>query len=204
MSALIYFASDIPFPEVKNPHNQTMSIREALARGIEVPALLLQDEKTDKDDPEMLLYTDSWLMDPENGIWEDCGYENDFAICPMEKSEDILTEKAYCASLEWSRYTKGRAMQVIRYIREMLAHTPQVEIWKIWMGASYPPPSIRKVRILAEQLDADVLEKLDAFQVWKPVCVERKQIPQDWGVQEDELEMCEQCCYEIVRGKTNM
>ena len=61
-----------------------MSIREALARGIEVPALLLQDEKTDKDDPEMLLYTDSWLMDPENGIWEDCGYENDFATCPME------------------------------------------------------------------------------------------------------------------------
>lgn len=204
MSALLYLASDIPFPEVKNPHHQTMSIQEALAREIEVPEFLLQDEKTDQNDPAMLLFTDSFQIDTENGIWEDRAYDDDFSICPMEKSADILTQKEYCASVQWNRYTKGRAMRIIRYIREMLTHTPQVEIWNIWMGCSYPPPKIRKVKISVEELDADALERLVAFEIWKTKRVTRPEIPREWGVQEDELEVCEQYCYEIVRKATNL
>lgn len=199
MSALMYLAADIPFLEVKNPHEQTISIQEALERGIEVPDWLLQDEKADRNDPKMLLYTDSYQIHSENGTFEDLAYDDDFSICPMEKSADILTKKAYCASVQWSHYTKGRAAQIIRYIREMLTHTPQVEIWNIWMGATYPPPRIQKVRIPAEELDADALKRLDAFEISTSERVTRQQIPHAWGIPEDELEISTQYCYEIVR-----
>lgn len=200
MSSLIYLAAEIPFWEVKNPHNQTLSIHEALARGMEVPSILLQDKNIDRDNPDMLLFTDSFQIDPENGIWKDYEFDDDFSICPMEKSEDMLTQKKYCASLQWNNYTKGRAQRVICYIREILMNTPQVEIWHIWMGAAWPPPRIRRMQIPVEKLVPEVLERLDAFEVWKTERVISQEIPREWEIQEDELETNEQYCYEIIRG----
>ena len=105
MSALIYLAQDAPIPELKNPHYQALSVNEALERGVEVPDFLLKDG-TDRDKPGVILWSDI------DDCPDDSGPDDDFAILPMEKTEDIFTEKQYCAMLEW-QYTPGRAELVI-------------------------------------------------------------------------------------------
>ena len=97
MSALMYLAADIPFLEVKNPHEQTISIQEALERGIEVPDWLLQDEKADRNDPKMLLYTDRYQIHSENGTFEDLAYDDDLPngkVCRYFDKEGILRQRA--------------------------------------------------------------------------------------------------------------
>ena len=156
MSALIYFASDAPLKEWESPHNRMMSVNEALAAGIEIPDILDLDA-VDKDDPHMLLWSDSYVKKEDTGILEDSGFDDDISIRAMEKSEDLLTEKNYCACLEWPGFTKGRAQRLITYIREHLTSAQEIELWHIWMGSSYPPPQIQKSYIRLEELQTDAI-----------------------------------------------
>ena len=55
MSVLFYFASDKPLEEIENPHYKYFSVNEALARGIEVPDLVLNSTIIDKDKPKVIL-----------------------------------------------------------------------------------------------------------------------------------------------------
>lgn len=197
MSALIYLASDAPLAELKNPHNQVLSVNEALARGVEVPDYLLEDG-VDRDKPGVILWSDIDMAMDENGLNES-GLDDDFAILPMEKSEDIFTEKKYCAVLEWDKYTPGRAQRVISYIREQLKHTPAVEIWHIWMGAAYPPPQVKRTSFRADALDVDVIKQLDALDVSSiTLAAGSWRLPKDWEAAEEEMEVPVQYCYEIV------
>ena len=199
MSVLIYLASDAPFLELKNPHYQALSVNEALARGVEVPDFLLEDE-TDRDKPDVVLWSDIDLVIDGDEL-EDGGLDDDLAILPIEKSEDILTEKQYCAMLEWHKYTPGRAERVISYIREHLKHTPEVEIWHIWMGAAYPPPQIKRLRFSADALDVHVIEQLDALDVCSTTLAAGSwHLPKDWEATEEEMEISMQYCFEIVRN----
>jgi len=201
MSSLIYLASDTPLEDLKSPHNRTMSVREALEIGIEIPDYLNLD-KINMDDPDMLLWSDSYVENPETGILEDCGFDDDISIHAMDgKSEDILTEKKYCASLQWPAYTAGRAERLITYIWDHLTNASQIELWHIWMGNSYPPPRIQKTCVHMEDLDTEAVRKLYECSVGgtEPVAGHVR-IEKEWDTASDELERDVHYCYVIDRS----
>ena len=203
MSALIYFASDAPLKEWESPHNRMMSVNEALAAGIEIPDILDLDA-VDKDDPHMLLWSDSYVKKEDTGILEDSGFDDDISIRAMEKSEDVLTEKNYCACLEWPGFTKGRAQRLITYIREHLTFAQEIELWHIWMGSSYPPPQIQKSYIRLEELHTDAIEKLYHCEAGQgqPVAGYVKIQPEQ-GITEEELEREIHYCIVIQKSQAD-
>lgn len=158
MSAIFYMASDNPLKEVPNPHLKTMSVNEALAIGMEdIPAPLLAPG-FDRDRPDVLLWSD--ILDT------DAQLDDDFAIWQLDPStEDIYTEKKYRAWVEWD-YTRGRAEKIIQYIKEHLAHAPDLELWHVWLGNG-PYPRIRSCTIPIDQFTADDLKELWDLEVWR-------------------------------------
>lgn len=198
MSLLIYLASDTPLKERKSPHSRTMSVNEALLLGIKIPDILNTDD-IDKDDPNMLFWTDSYTENKENGILEDSGFADDISIIKMdEKTDDIRTEKKYCAALEWPNYTYDRAQYLIAYIKEHLQHASEIELWHIWIGQSYPPPQIQKKHIRMEELTASDIKKLIEYTVYEPKQMTGyANIPRDWGIADDEIEQDVHYCYVI-------
>ena len=58
MSAFLYLApTDHPLPERPNPHLRTLSVRQALELGMEVPDFLLEPG-VDQDAPDTILWSD--------------------------------------------------------------------------------------------------------------------------------------------------
>lgn len=187
MSKLIYIAGDYPLKEVKDPHIKTMSVNEALAAEVEVLDMLLQDEKLDRDEPDVVLW-----MDDESDIMDD-----HFSIIPFEKWDEIHTKKTYCAHLDW-KYSKGRTAQVIAYIKDYLQYTEEAEIWNIWIGTSYPPPRIKKIKISADELTPELLEKIDSMDSYQEPALYKGYVPNAWDISEEELNPDTQYCY-VVR-----
>lgn len=200
MSKLIYIASDVPLKDMPNPHYKPVSINEALAIGMNVPSFLLEDG-TDRDEPGMLLWTDVAItIDTEQDTFDDGGHDDDFSISVFDKIGDvnIRTEKKYCASLDW-RYTKGRAQQVIAYIKELLEHTDEIEIWNIWLGIPYPPPRIKKSKIYIDGLTPQVLKEIDAVDSCQEDPVAHyAPVPNSWGISEEELYPDTHYCFTIA------
>lgn len=218
MSKLLYIAGDYPLKEVKDPHIKTLSVNEALAAGIEVWDMLLENETLDRDKPGVILWMDEAAareeefpesVPPEDDAQltnaakhagdEPSALDDHFSISPFEKweCEDILTKKSYCASLGW-RYTKGRAARVIAYIKEYLQHTEEAEIWNIWMGTSYPPPRIKKIKINADELTPELLKKIDSIDSCQEPDLYKKCVPDEWNISEEELNQDTQYCF-VVR-----
>lgn len=188
MSNLIYIADNYPLREVKDPHIKTMSVNEALAAGVKGLDMLLQNEKLDRDEPGVILWMD-----------EAAAREDLFSITPFEKREDILTKKTYCASLNW-KYTKGSAAQVVAYITDYLQHTDEAEIWNIWMGSSYPPPLVKKIKVSANELTPELLEKIDNIDRYQEPALYNKYVPNEWDVSEEELNPDTQYCF-VIRAR---
>lgn len=156
MSAIIYIASDYPLKEVPNPHLKTLSVNEALAIGMEDISGQFLEPGFDRNKPDVLLWSD--IIDTQRQL------DDDFAIWPLDSStEDIYTEKPYQVYLEWD-YTKDRAEKVIQYIREHLQHTPEVEIWHVWVGDGVRP-KIRNCTIALDEFTADDLKELSDLEV---------------------------------------
>ncbi|KAI4447304.1 hypothetical protein C823_001823 [Eubacterium plexicaudatum ASF492] len=198
MSALIYLASDTNLKEVKSPHNKTMSVNEALALGIEIPDIL-NSQAIDKDKPDMILWTDSYTESKEGGLLVDSGFADDISILPInEKMEDVRTKKQYCSMVEWPGYTKERADNLIAYMKDHLLHSPEIELWHIWMGCENPPPKIQKTLIRMEQLTAEHIKNLMECMSYKPkrmACA--ASLPRDWESAVEEAEQDVHYCYVI-------
>lgn len=161
MSYLTYLASDYPLEEVRNPHDRLLSVNEALALGVKnIPEVLLEPG-FDRDKPDVVLCSDREVNVDLLGRVTDGGYDDDFALWPFEDLEDIYTQKQYKVSLEWPRYTQGRAGKIMEYIRENLRHTDEVELWRIWMGTD-ETPSIRSVRVPVSKLTAQDIYEIDS------------------------------------------
>lgn len=161
MSYYTYIASNYPLPPVKNPHDLTMSVNEALAMGIEkIPARYLEPD-FDRDAPDVIVYSDRDVeINTDTGEVKDGGYDDDFALYLAEGLSDIYTEKKYAVYLEWWRYTEGRAKNIIEYIRENLEHADEVEIWHIWSGAG-ELFSVHTKRIPFADLKPEMIRELD-------------------------------------------
>ena len=90
MSAFLYLASDHPLPERPNPHFRTLSVREALELGMEVPDFLLEPG-VDQDALDTILWSDLELrIDTAAPLPADPGPDDDFAVWPLE--EKLLDE----------------------------------------------------------------------------------------------------------------
>ena len=171
MSYLTYIASDALLKQVVNPHYKQLSINEALEIGMDIPEFLLESG-VDKNEPDILLWSDTEIIiDIEQHTFDDGGVYDDFAIFPIEKTADILSEKRFYACLEW-QYTEERANKVVQYIKEHLEHTDEVEVWRIWMGSDYPQ-RISKSRIPADKLTTEDVRKIDSLDPW----VEKRAMP---------------------------
>jgi hypothetical protein len=124
MSYATFLASDIPIPDMSNPHQQFLSVNEALAKGIDVPRLVLDSETIDRDKPGVILWVDSEdnlgeisIRSTERPYYftDDCGNPPD-------------TDLPCLSSLEW-KYTEERANRLIGLIRNHLEAATVVEIW---------------------------------------------------------------------------
>lgn len=189
----MYLASDKPLREIKNPHEKLLSVNEAQALGLEVPEYL-QNGSISMDKSGVILWVD-----------EAADADDDFAVLLTEKQEDMFTEKKYCAYIEWNACTKGRAEQIAAYIKEHLEEADEIEIWKLWLGSSYPLPEIRKVNITAGELNAAVIEKISALDPWEKTSAGKQPaLPRDWGYDENELETSTQYCYTIIKNKSKI
>ena len=193
MSYYMYLASDQPLPEVKSPHYTYMSINEAAAAGLKMPDYLSGDG-IDRDKPDVVVWCDI-TPDQEDSSFTD----DDFDIFPIEKFEDILTQKEYCCCLELS-YSDGRARNVIAYIREQLKQADTVEIWNIDLSEPELPRRIKRVKIAIDDLDVPMIKKLYHASTYSYVSVSRPgTVLKEMGIEDEELEVSIQHCYEITR-----
>lgn len=158
MSALLYLASDHPLPEIQNPHEHFLSVNEALAMGMEVPAHLLAPG-IDRDWQHAIHWSDRTVhIDLDRGTVEDGGYDDDFSIVPLHPStEDIYTQKHYRAEIE-CLWTAGRGKAVLAYLRQRLETADEVELWHIWMGCDEPPKILHYEASIDEFTPEDLIE----------------------------------------------
>lgn len=100
----------------------------------------------------------------ETGEIQDGDFDDDFALYPAEGLSDVRTEKKYVVYLEWNYYTEGRAKNIIRYIKENLKHTDEVELWHIWSGAGEIFSTHTK-RISINDLSPELIRELDGREI---------------------------------------
>jgi len=100
----------------------------------------------------------------DTGEVNDGNYDDDFALYPAECLSDVRTEKKYAVYLEWNYYTEGRAENIIRYIKENLKHTDEVEIWHIWMGAG-EIFDVHTKMIPMDSLSPEMIRELDGREI---------------------------------------
>ena len=77
-------------------------------------------------------------------------------------------KKRYGVYLEW-RYTEGRAKQILKYIREVLKETEQVEFWHVWLMDCYEyedSPVIHKQTISIKKMTIQDIYELDKADIW--------------------------------------
>lgn len=107
MSSLLFFASDFPLEEIRNPHYKFLSVNEALAIGMEVSVFLLAPD-FDRDKPDVILWTDTndnvITIDPVTNevTLTDDGFDDDFALLPLHIHDaNLCTDKPHRIYLEW-------------------------------------------------------------------------------------------------------
>lgn len=168
MDELMYLASDVPFIERENPHEKYYSINEALSLGLKVSAEVLT-EYPDRDEPGTVEYSDREVFyDMDTGKIIDGDHDDDFSVIVDEEAvvEGIFSRKPHRAYPDWYVLTEGRAGELIRYIREHMEHTDEVELWHISPVLSVPKPRINTKTVkLASLTPSDILriESEDVF-----------------------------------------
>lgn len=137
MSFLVALASDTQLEAMPNPHIKTYSVNEALEAGVEVPQSMLMDYELDRDEPDAIMWSDIQPeIDIEKGIFNLPDPDDNFDIWPMDCADELRSEKAFLAAVEWSRCTPARAEMLLDYIRRHLEKAEELELWHIWMGVN--------------------------------------------------------------------
>lgn len=161
MSALTYIASNHPLPIIHNPHERMVSVNEAIALGKTNIHDCLLSPDFDRNKPGVMLVSDREVVfNIDTGEIDDGALDDDFALLSAEGCDSIYTEKEYAVYLEWNYYTEGRAQRIIDYIKQILRHTDEVEIWRIWMG-THERPLIRTTTIPISQFTPQDIQRMD-------------------------------------------
>ena len=150
MSQFQFLASDRELPDLQNPYIELLSVNEATARNIEIPANLLQNLLIDRDRKIILSCAEEEHLD-ELEIKSSMYYSDEYAR--------RYSDKKYFAEINF-RYTQSRARDLIRYINDHLQTSGEVELWSIWLG-DQQTPVIRSKQL--QSLDASDLIFLNGF-----------------------------------------
>jgi hypothetical protein len=159
MSYSTFLASDTPMPDMKNPHEQFLSVNEALAKGIEMSNLVLDSATIDRDEPGVILWFDN-----EDNLGEitirsteqPYHFTDDYGNPPD-------TALKCLSSLEW-KYTDERANKLIGYIRKHLETATVLEVWNTWIGGGRDfSKGTKKYNVGINELSLVDLEKLFAY-----------------------------------------
>ena len=106
---------------------------------------------------------------------EDRVPEDNFFLLPFHDVSEY-TDMKYGVYLEWD-YTDGRAEQVLKYMRDALEETEQIEFWHVWLDDYYEyedSPVVHKRTISIKEMTIQDIRELDGADIWnKP----DKQIP---------------------------
>lgn len=129
MSEFQFITSDRPLREVDNPFVSFLSIREALAHGIALPDMLLEDDTIDRDAKLLMHVEDESRLD-EIEIKHDLSYEAD--------NVEAYSNEPYVAELRW-RLSEARTTQLIAYVEAQLEEATVVELWKVWVDEVTEP-----------------------------------------------------------------
>jgi len=166
MSSVIYIASNHPLEERPNPHERMISVNEAIALGVEnIPEHLLSDD-FDKDKPDVIMYADREIkLNVFTKEISDGNFDDDFCIFSAEGAEGLKTDKKYKMFLEWYRYTDGRASEVIKYLKNNLENTDDIELWHIWLGNDIIP-NTKIIEKKINELSAEDIHFLDGWEPW--------------------------------------
>ncbi len=78
------------------------------------------------------------------------------------------TDKKYGVCLDWN-YTKGRAKQIIEYIKTALREVGAIEFWHVWLMDYYEfedRPFIHRETISIDELTAEHIKEIDDAEIW--------------------------------------
>ena len=158
MSSMIYISSDYPIPEIQNPHERFLSIREALEMGMEVPEYLLKNG-IDRNWKNAIQWSDrSVRFDIDNGTVEDGNLDDDYAIIPFYPGcMDVHSKKKYQSRIE-CRWTLSRAEKILALIADLLEKTELVELWHIYVENEEKPRILYYDATLNEFTPEDMIE----------------------------------------------
>jgi hypothetical protein len=164
MSYAIFLASDLPMPEMDNPHKQLLSVNEALAKGYELPNFVLDSDTIDSGESGVILCFDS----EENlGEIEIRRTERPYYY-PDDYGNPPDTNLLYLSSLEWN-YTEERAGKLVEYIRKHLESATVLEIWHYWIGCGRDISNgMKKHSVNINELSVAVLGKLFTYDLKEP------------------------------------
>ena len=118
MSHYTFIASDYELPEVSNPNVETITVREAINRGIE-PHELIPWEEMNPDDQVLVFENEEDLYEleirKEDELYDDVGW---------------YTEKPYIYAVEFN-YTEKRANELLEYLKTNIKKGYTLELWTI-------------------------------------------------------------------------
>lgn len=107
----------------------------------------------------------------DNGTVDDGDADDHYYLHPFDDA-GIYTDKENAVRLEWLRYTKGRAKQLLNYIKDALRLTDCVEIWRVWLGDYYESdehderPAIKKLTVPIAELALEDIREIDRAEIW--------------------------------------
>ncbi|MBR6800804.1 MAG: hypothetical protein IKM61_03540 [Eubacteriaceae bacterium] len=159
MSRIIHIASDNPLEEYKNPHEQLLSVNEALQMGItDIHDFLLEDG-FDRDKPGVILISDRDIVfNLDTGEVDDGGYDDDFSVFPTEVFEEMKTKRRYCALFQWPGFLPRRAERFAEYLKRQAENSGVTELWNVWLG-SYEPDEVKTREISVKELSGRIIEE---------------------------------------------
>ncbi|MBE6851956.1 MAG: hypothetical protein E7505_00570 [Ruminococcus sp.] len=106
-------------------------------------------------------------IDIDKGTINDGDADDNYFLILFENVKDY-TDKNYGVYLEWD-YTKGRAKQIIEYIRTALQKSDSIEFWHVWLMDYYEyedRPFIHRKTISISELTTEHIEEINKAVIW--------------------------------------
>ena len=103
----------------------------------------------------------------DTGTIFDGGADDNFFLHPFT-SVQSYTSKKYGVSLQW-HYTKVRALQILQYMSDALAHTETIEFWHVWLTDYWEyedRPVLHNYTASIQELTPEDIRELDEMEIW--------------------------------------
>ena len=103
----------------------------------------------------------------DEGIIYDGGDDSAYSL--IEFSDvSLYTDKKYGVVLEWD-YTEGRANEIIKYIKNALKETENIEFWNVWLTEYFEfedRPFIQRKEISVDELTVLHIKEINEAKNW--------------------------------------